>query len=248
MQQNLLAAEKEQRGGVEGEIKRLTALREKDSEALGEQRKLLDEAQAKFSDVFKALAADTLQQSNKSFLELARAQLGQLHEAAKGDAEKRQQAVEGLVKPIHDNLQKLERTQQELEGKRAESYGALMNQIRALQEAEKALHSKADDLTSALRGQPTKWGRWGELQLKRSAELAGMLEHCDFTQQESLSGDERLLRPDMIVNLPNGRNLAVDSKAPIEMYIAAFELDDPEKRTAKLKQYAEAVRRHLTEL
>jgi len=246
--QGVLDAEKEQRGGAEGEIKRLSALREKDAEALTAQRKLLDEAEVKFKDVFKSLAADTLQQSNRSFLELAREQLGQLHEAAKGDAEKRQQAVEGLVKPIHDNLQKLERTQQEIEGKRSESYGALMQQIRALQEAEKALHSKADDLTSALRGQPTKWGRWGELQLKRSAELAGMLEHCDFTQQESLTADERLVRPDMIVNLPNGRNLAVDSKAPVEMYIAAMELDDFDKRQAKLKQYAEAVRRHLTEL
>ena len=123
-----------------------------------------------------------------------------------------------------------------------------MQQIRSLQEAEKALHAQAQDLTTALRGKPTKWGRWGELQLRRAAELAGMLEHCDFVEQQTLTGEDKAQRPDMVVNMPNGRSIAVDSKAPVEMYIASLETDNEEDSRAKLKLYAEAVRRHLTDL
>lgn len=241
-------ADTEQIGGAEGEIKRLTALRELEAQTFKERLEELAQAEARLKEAFSALAADSLHRNNQSFLELAREQLGQMHEAAKGELEKRQQAVDTLVKPVREELAKLERLTAETEGQRKQDFGALMQQMGALQAAEKALHSKADDLTTALRGQPTKWGRWGELQLRRVVEIAGMLEYVDFIEQESQSSEQGRLRPDMIVRLPSQRSLAVDSKSPVELYVAAMELVDEAARRSKLEQYAKAVRGHLTEL
>jgi DNA recombination protein RmuC len=230
----------------------LAELRSKDSErdkAFAEQRQLLEEAQAKFKDAFAALAQQQLERSSQSFLDLAKAQLAEQQQIGKGELEKRQQAVEQLVKPISDTLGRFDRTVQEIEKQRAEAYGGISAELKGLREAQGALRSKADELTDALRGQPTKWGRWGELQLRNVVEMAGMLAYCDFLEQATVAGDEGArLRPDMVVKLPNARSIAVDSKAPVELYLQAMELDALDAREAKLRDYAAAVRRHMRDL
>ena len=230
----------------------LAELRSKDAErdkAFAEQRKLLDDAQAKFKDAFSALAQEQLTQSNASFLELAKAQLAEQQQIGKGDLEKRQQAVEALVKPIGDTLTRFNSAVQEIEKQRAEAYGGISAELKGLREAQIILRSKADELTDALRGTPTKWGRWGELQLRNVVEMAGMLAYCDFTEQTTVAGDEGAkLRPDMVVKLPNARSIAVDSKAPVELYLQALELELPEAREGKMREYAGAVRRHMKDL
>jgi DNA recombination protein RmuC len=225
-----------------------TSLAEREK-GIAAQQELLEQAQARLKDAFSALAEQQLEKSNKSFLELAKSQLGEYQQAAKGELEQRRQQVEALVKPIGDSLGKFNETVQHIEKQRAEAYGGISAELKSLREAQLALRSKADELTDALRGTPTKWGRWGELQLRNVVEMAGMLQYCDFTEQENVSGDEGAkLRPDMIVKLPNDKRIAVDSKAPIEMYLASMELDNEEARRAKLGEYALAVRRHMTDL
>jgi DNA recombination protein RmuC len=244
-------AEQEQQARQQAE-QLLAELRSKDAErdkAFAEQRRLLDEAQLKFKDAFAAVAQQQLDQSNKSFLELAKAELGRHQQEAKGELEQRKQQVEALVKPIHDTLGRFNTTVQEIEKQRAEAYGGISAELKGLREAQIQLRGKADELTDALRGQPTKWGRWGELQLHNVVEMAGMLAYCDFTEQTTVAGDDGArLRPDMVVRLPNGRSIAVDSKAPVELYIQAMELQNADERQAKLAAYAASVRRHMKDL
>jgi DNA recombination protein RmuC len=232
--------------------RQLAELRSRDSErekAFAEQRKLLDEAQTRFKDAFAALAQQQLERSSQSFLDLAKAQLAEQQQIGRGEIEKRQQAVEELVKPISETLGRFNSTVQEIEKQRAEAYGGISAELKGLREAQLALRSKADELTDALRGQPTKWGRWGELQLRNVVEMAGMLSYCDFMEQATVAGDDGArLRPDMVVRLPNGRSIAVDSKAPVELYLQAMELAQVDERQLRLTAYASAVRKHMKDL
>jgi DNA recombination protein RmuC len=224
-----------------------TSLAERER-SLQQQAKLIEDAQVKLKDVFSSLAQEQLAASNNSFLELAKAQMGEYQQAAKGELEQRKQQVEALVKPISETLGRFNTTVQEIEKQRAEAYGGISAELKGLREAQVALRSKADELTDALRGQPTKWGRWGELQLRNVVEMAGMLNYCDFCEQATVAGDEGAkLRPDMVVKLPNSRSIAVDSKAPVELFLQAMELDG-DLRQAKLAAYAGAVRKHMKEL
>lgn len=239
----------EKLGSVNTELETLRIAARKDKESLTQRLDQLSQVEKNLKDTMAALAREALQGNNQSFLELAKEQLGAMQKEHKAELDQRKQAVETLVKPIGDSLSKFNETVQGIEKQRAEAYGGITQELRALREAQSALRSKADDLTNALRGQPTKWGRWGELQLRNVVEMAGMLPYCDFTEQESVAGDEGArLRPDMIVKLPNNKRIAVDSKAPVEMYIASMELEDEEARRAKLAEYAATVRKHLGDL
>lgn len=212
-----------------------------------EKLAVIDQAQRKLADAFKALAAEALKSNNQSFLELAKATLETFQEAAKGDLEKRQQAILELVKPVKESLDKVDVKINELEKARAGAYQGLTEQVRSLLETQRQLQSETSNLVKALRA-PHVRGRWGEIQLKRVVEMAGMLDHCDFYEQQSADSEEGRLRPDLLVRLPGGKHVVVDAKVPLMAYLEAIEAPDEDSRKAKLQEHARQVRAHVTSL
>ena len=207
----------------------------------------LDDARQKFADTFKALSAEALQSNNQAFLDLARTALEKTQETARGDLELRQQAIADLVKPVRESLDEVGGKIQQLETARAGAYAGLTEQVRALLETQAQLRSETGRLVNALRS-PGVRGRWGEMQLKRVVEMAGMLEHCDFDSQPVANSDEGRLRPDLLVRLPGGKHIVVDAKTPLEAYLAASEAADDATRRARLQDHARQVRAHITAL
>jgi DNA recombination protein RmuC len=196
---------------------------------------------------FKALSADALARNNQAFLELARATLAQTQEAARGDLEMRQQAIVELVAPVRSSLDKVDSQIQELEKARAGAYAALHEQVRSLVETQSQLRLETGKLVTALRT-PGVRGRWGEIQLRRVVEMAGMLDHCDFVTQAAVDSEEGRLRPDLLVRLPAGKIIVVDAKTPLDGYLQAIEAPDEQTRKARLADHARQVRAHLVAL
>ena len=199
------------------------------------------------AEAFKALSAEALARNNQSFLELAKSTLETHQQVAKGDLDKRQQAIVELVLPVRQSLDKFEQRVQEVEKAREGAYGALTEQVKSMLETQNHLRSETANLVKALRAPQTR-GRWGELQLKRVVEMAGMVDHCDFFEQQSTDTEEGRLRPDMVVRLPGGRNIVVDAKAPLAAYLESLEAGDEAQRRIKLLDHARQVRDHLTKL
>jgi DNA recombination protein RmuC len=218
---------------------------------LGEQRRLLDEAESKLGNTFQALAAQALQQSNQGFLALAAEKLSSIRDQAAGDLEARQKvhqsAIEGMVKPVRESIDKVDQQIRAMERERGQAYGSLSEQVKGLARSQERLQVETGNLVNALRA-PAVRGRWGEIQLRRVVELAGMLEHCDFDEQPTVMTDDGRLRPDLIVRLPNGRNLVVDAKAPLGAYLEALEAPTVEARAACLDKHAGQVRAHIQKL
>jgi DNA recombination protein RmuC len=212
-----------------------------------EKLALLNEAREKLREAFQALSSEALRSNNQAFLDLARQALGTFQEGARGDLEKRQQAIDALVRPVHESLRKVDEKIGELEKARAGAYASIAEQIRSLTDTQARLQAETANLVKALRA-PTVRGRWGEIQLRRVVEIAGMLAHCDFVEQESVTTEEGRLRPDMIVRLPNHKNIVVDAKAPLSAYLEALEAPDEATRAARLKDHARQIRAHLSAL
>jgi len=199
-------------------------------------------------DAFSALSAKTLETQQKQFVENAKQQLEQFRKLLQADFGQHKQTVEGLTKPLSELLERYEKELQVMEKNRAEAYGSLNEQVKRLQEAEVKLQQETGKLVQALR-QPQVRGRWGELTLHRVVELAGMVEHCDFTEQESTRTDEgKLQRPDMVVHVPGGRRLVVDSKVSLEAYLKALETDDEAERESFLEAHARQLRTQMENL
>ena len=212
-----------------------------------EKLDLLTNASEEMKVQFKALASDALKTNSTSFLQLAKTELEKQQSEAKGELEKREKAVETLVKPVCDSLKLVDEHVRELEKSRAEAYGGLSSQVASLLETQRALQAETGNLVKALR-EPQARGRWGELQLRRCLELAGMLDYCDFLEQVTVTSEERMKRPDVLVRLPGEKNLVVDSKVPLSAYLAALEAPDEATRNARLADHARQVRQHIDSL
>jgi DNA recombination protein RmuC len=202
---------------------------------------------AELRPAFQALAADALRSNNESFLALATTRLGTYEAEAKGDLEARQQAVAELVSPIKDSLNKVEAQIRTIENERSQAYGTLTEQVRSLISTQEQLRGETGNLVKALRT-PAVRGRWGEIQLKRVVEMAGMLSYCDFDEQASVNTIDGRLRPDLVVKLPGGKSIVVDAKTPLQAYLDAAETSDDEVRKAKLQEHAQQVRVHMAKL
>lgn len=212
-----------------------------------EKLKLLDEAQQKFSDAFKALSAEALKNNNQSFLDVAKITMEKFQAGANTDLDKRRQAIDELVKPVKESLDKVDHKINELEKARVGAYESVTQQVKMLLDTQNQLRAETGNLVKALRT-PHVRGRWGEIQLKRVVEMAGMLDHCDFFEQESTTTEDRRLRPDLLIRLPLQKNIVVDAKAPLAAYLEAMEAVDDVQRAMKLQDHARQIRNHIAAL
>jgi len=215
--------------------------------ASAEKLALLEQSAASQRDAFAALSREALDRNSASFLALAHESLGRFQEGARSDLEARERAVGELVRPLAESLGRVDAQLHEVERERAAHYERLAEQLRGVGEAQRAVAAQAQGLAEALRA-PAARGRWGELQLRRVVEIAGMLAHCDFALQPVSEDETGRMRPDLVVRLPGGRQIAVDAKAPLDAYLAAHDAADPGARDALLRQHAERVRAHVQAL
>jgi len=211
------------------------------------ERKDHGEELAGLETTFVALASQALRQNNQAFLQLAHESLKQFQLQARNDLDQKEKAVENLVKPIREALEKTERQVRLMENERKEAYGQLHKHLETMQDAHRLLHSETRNLVQALR-RPEVRGQWGELTLRRLVELAGMVEHCDFYEQEQVGSGAGALRPDLVVRLPGGREIVVDVKTPLDAYLSAVEAPDDSTRASHLDRHARKLRERVKEL
>lgn len=230
---------------VQAERASLSAELAGERRSAAEKLALLEEAQRRLRDAFQALSAEALRDNNRSFLELAKASLGEFQKTATTDLAARQQAFSELIKPIRESLQQVDTKLQEVEKERVGAYSGLTEQLRSLAQSQSQLQAETSNLAKALRA-PTVRGRWGEIQLRRVVEMAGMLDHCDFVEQRTT--DDGRLRPDLLVQLPGGKSIVVDAKAPLGAFLEALEAESEDVREARLREHARQVRAHITKL
>jgi DNA recombination protein RmuC len=203
-------------------LARVEAQREAELKAATEKLALLEEAKTKLQDSFKALSAEALSKNNESFLNLAKTTLEKYQEGAKGDLEKRQQAINQTVEPVGEALKIFNERVAKIEERRTQTDASLKQQLQQLAESQVQLSRTTGSLVQALRA-PQVRGQWGEMQLRRTVEMAGMINYCDFEEQASVeTADGERLRPDMLIRLPNERVVVVDSKVPLAAYLDAL--------------------------
>jgi DNA recombination protein RmuC len=243
-----LEREASQVPALRDERTRLATQLEADRRVTAEKLALLEQAELKMRDAFASLAADALRRNNQSFLDLAGARLARLQESATADLDHRRNAVAELVRPIHDALARVDGTLQQVEKERVASYAGLIEQVKAMAQTQQVLQAETGNLVQALRA-PQVRGRWGEIQLRRVVEMAGMLDYCDFEEQATVERDEGRLRPDLVVRLPGGKTVVVDAKAPLAAYLDAIDGDhDDAGRARLLADHARQVRDHMVQL
>nr|MBA3686920.1 DNA recombination protein RmuC [Planctomycetota bacterium] len=242
-----LAALAEQVSSARATHAELDTRLQEERRAAVEKIALFDEAQRKLEETFKALSADALKSNNQAFMELAGASLAKFQESAKGDLELRQQAIEALVKPLGETVSKLDGKLGEIEKARASESGSLGEQLKNLGALNDRLSRETHNLVDALR-RPSARGRWGEMQLRRVVEMAGMVEHCDFTEQTTVSSEDGVQRPDLIVRLPGERSVVVDAKAVLSAYLDAIAADNEESKREHLRTHARQLADHVEKL
>jgi DNA recombination protein RmuC len=219
----------------------------KEREAANEKIQLLEKAEKSLKDAFQSLSSEALRSNNASFLELAQTAFSKLQAGAKGDLEVRKKEISEMVKPINESLKNVDERIIQMEKGRASQISTVSELIQNLTKANEATRLETQNLATSLRA-PTTRGQWGELQLRRTIEIAGMVKYCDFVEQEQLSRDGQKYRPDVMVRLPNDRVVIIDAKVPLSSYLEAYESKDPSDREAKLKQHAGQIRQHMKQL
>ena len=213
-----------------------------------EKLALIEQARERMADAFKVLSGEALRSNNQQFLQLAKTQLEQFQSGARGDLESRQKAIDALVKPVAESLEKVQTRIHEIERVREGAYAGLKEQVGSLLESQRMLQKETQSLVTAMRA-PQGRGRWGEMQLRRVVEMAGMVAYCDFEEQASRGGaEEGRLRPDLVVRLPGGKSIVVDAKTALSAYLEAVEATDEETRRARLADHARQVRTHMQQL
>lgn len=217
------------------------------AERLKEQERFVAQAQQSLKDAFGALSADALRKNNDSFVELAKAKLEEKVTEAKGALEKKEQAIGELVKPLNESLKNMDSKILALEEKRIRAYSDIANYLDQVKLTTESLKKETTNLVSSLKTSYTR-GRYGELALRRLVEHAGMLEHCNFEEQVTVGDDNGKLRPDMVIKLPGGKLLVLDSKAPLAAYMKMYETTDSNEQRTYLTQHVAAVRDHLKKL
>ena len=229
------------------ERERLAATLQAERVSASEKIAGLEQMEARVRDAFDALSARALQTNNQAFLDLARTQLGEFQQAARVDLEARQQSIDQLVKPMQDGLMQVDSTLQAFDRERATSHATLQEHLRLMAQGQQHLAGETQALVTALRA-PQARGQWGELQLRRVVELAGMLPHCDFVEQDTVETAEGRLRPDLVVHLPGRKAVIVDSKTPLAAYLDAMDAVDDRERLLHLDRHAKQVRVHVEAL
>jgi DNA recombination protein RmuC len=218
-----------------------------EQEKSAEREAVLEQAHKQLRESFSALSAQALRTNNEEFLKLARENLQQFQVQAQADLTQKEKAIEGLVKPIREALEKTEQQVRLMEKERKEAHGSLTSFLQSMTQTQQQLESETRKLVQALR-RPEVRGQWGELTLRRLAELAGMVEHCDFFEQETQNGGEGALRPDMVIRMPDSREIVVDVKTPLDAYLSAVEAVDDTLRRQQLERHARKVRERVREL
>lgn len=242
-----IASLQNEKSRLQTEKRELEVRLESEEKIHQERLQAFEEARQNLESTFKSLSAKALEESNRSFLTLAQSQFEKLHQLAQKDLESRQDRIAEIVQPVRESLMRVDLKIQEIEQSRARSEAGLMQQMRSLSEAHRELRSETSNLVAALRS-PQARGRWGEMQLRRVVEMAGMIEHCDFVCQITERSEDGRLRPDMIVNLPGGKQVVVDAKTPLNAYIDGLQSSDPETKAQKMREHAKHVRKHIDEL
>tara|TARA_B110000858_G_scaffold17675_1_gene17838 strand:+ start:151 stop:1383 length:1233 start_codon:yes stop_codon:yes gene_type:complete len=218
--------------------------RTRQQRTLDEREMAFELANARLTETFAELSNRSLQANSDTFLKLAEQNLNTQQEKAKRELSEREKAVESMVKPIRDALESSQKQIADLEKSRSEAYGGIKSQLEEMQLNQKSLRQETQNLVNALR-RPEVRGRWGEITLRRLVEIAGMVEHCDFAEQVHIETDGQIIRPDMVVRMPDHRELVVDVKTPLDAYLSSIEAKDDVQRQLNLKRHAKNVRAHI---
>ncbi|PXA05609.1 DNA recombination protein RmuC [Coraliomargarita sinensis] len=227
------------------ELSRTEVQREAELKAADEKLKLLEEARSKLENSFKALSAEALSKNNADFLNLAKVTLEKYQEGAKGDLDKRQESIKKTVEPVNEALRLFNQRIEKIEDRRTATDSSLKQQLEQLSQAQAELSRTTGSLVQALRA-PQVRGQWGEMQLRRTVEMAGMVNYCDFIEQASHeTGEGQRQRPDMLIKLPNERQVVVDAKVPLAAYLDALEAKDAVTQTERMKAHARQLRDHI---
>jgi DNA recombination protein RmuC len=226
---------------------RMRSQLESDRALHAERLKTYSDAEARFRDAFASLSAQALNRNNETFLHLAETRLKQARTEATADIDARKKAIDELLAPMAKTLERVDHEIQDAERRRVQDGASLLQRVVSLDAIGKDLQAETRRLVDALK-RPGVRGRWGELQLKRVVELAGMIEHCDFEEQHTLETNDRRVRPDVVVRLPGGKHVVIDAKVPLDAYLRALEAPDEASRHALLLEHARQVRTHLTQL
>jgi len=238
---------REKNSSLRAELSAEKAAREQEMKGWQEKQDALIKAQEELMKQFDALSRKALDLNSKSFLELAKTQMEKMITDVDQKESKRKLELEKLVQPLSKSLEDVSKHVREVEKEREKAYASITEQVKGLSEAQLAIRKEAGNLVNALR-RPSVRGRWGEMQLRRVVEMAGMLDHCDFEEQHTVQSDNGRLRPDMIVHLAGGRTIVVDAKAPLSAYLDAIETEDEAQREQYMKKHAEQVKTHIRQL
>jgi DNA recombination protein RmuC len=246
-EKSLTAALRESAAQAERQLASTRAQFEAAQQNLIEQRKLLDDAQVQLREAFAIAGGEALARNNEAFLQLARERFATLSAEATGSLDQRKEQIDALLKPMREVMEQYHRRVGEIEKSRVESYSMLREQLGTLAESQRTLNTQTSQLVSAL-SRPTVRGQWGEISLRRLVELAGLSAKCDFVEQNSVATDQGRMRPDMVVNLPGGRDVIIDCKTSLEAFLDAASATDEDTRRGHLQRHAQHMRSRMRDL